>query len=50
MRTKLKVLIVDDEPLALDYMERLLSSVDDIEIIARCRSGREALAGFKSID
>lgn len=48
MRTKLKVLIVDDEPLALDYMERLLSSVDDIEIIARCRSGREALAELQN--
>lgn len=44
MTEKLRVLIVDDEPLALDYMERLLGAVDDIVIIARCRSGREALA------
>ena len=48
MTNKLKVLIVDDEPLALDYMERLLSQVDDIEIAARCRSGREALAELQS--
>lgn len=44
----LKVLIVDDEPLALDYMERLLSAVEDIEIIARCRSGREALVALQN--
>ena len=44
MTEKLRVLIVDDEPLALDYMERLLGAVDDIVIIARWRSGREALA------
>ena len=48
MTTKLKVLIVDDEPLALDYMERLLSSVGDIEIVARCRSGREALVELQN--
>lgn len=48
MTAKLKVLIVDDEPLALDYMERLLSSVDDIEIVARCRGGREALAELQN--
>lgn len=48
MTTKLKVLIVDDEPLALDYMQRLLSSVDDIEIVARCRSGREALVELQN--
>ena len=48
MTEKLRVLIVDDEPLALDYMERLLGAVDDIVIIARCRSGREALAQLQS--
>ena len=40
----LRVLLVDDEPLALDYMTELLSTVEGIEIIGRCRSGREALA------
>ena len=44
MTEKLRVLIVDDEPLALGYMERLLGALDDIVIVARCRSGREALA------
>ena len=44
MTDKLRVLIVDDEPLALEYMERLLGDVKGVEIVARCRSGREALA------
>ena len=39
----LRVLIVDDEPLALDYMETILASVGDVEVVGRCRSGREAL-------
>ena len=39
----LRVLIVDDEPLALDYMETILASVGDVELVGRCRSGREAL-------
>lgn len=48
MTEKLRVLIVDDEPLALDYMERILGGVDDIEIVARCRSGREALVELQN--
>lgn len=43
MTELLRVLIVDDEPLALEYMERLLTAVDGITIVGRCRSGREAL-------
>ena len=35
MTDKLRVLIVDDEPLALEYMERLLSDVEGVEILAR---------------
>ena len=48
MTDKLRVLIVDDEPLALDYMERLLGDVADVEIVARCRSGREALSELQN--
>ena len=44
MTEPLRILIVDDEPLALDYMENLLSSVADVKVVGRCRSGREALA------
>ena len=48
MTEKLRVLIVDDEPLALEYMARILGAVDDIEIVARCRSGREALVELQN--
>ena len=41
---ELRVLLVDDEPLALDYMAELLSDVDGVSIVGRCRGGREALA------
>ena len=52
MTQSLRVLIVDDEPLALDYMEMLLESVPDVNIVGRCRSGREALATLqqKTVD
>ena len=52
MPEKLRILIVDDEPLALDYMETLLKSVPGVSIVGRCRSGREALAALQkqSID
>ena len=34
MTEKLRVLIVDDEPLALEYMARILGAVDDIETVS----------------
>lgn len=46
----LRVLIVDDEPLALDYMESMLMSVPGVQLIGRCRSGREALAELQKQD
>ena len=33
MTEPLRVLIVDDEPLALDYMETLLASVPDVQLV-----------------
>lgn len=39
----MKVLIVDDEPLARTRMERLLEGMDDIEIVGEAKSGKEAL-------
>jgi DNA-binding LytR/AlgR family response regulator len=38
----LKVIIVDDEPLALDVMEALISKVPELEIVARCQNAIEA--------
>lgn len=40
----LRTLIVDDEPLALDLLRLLLARHEDIEIVAECRNGQEALS------
>ena len=42
MSHKIKCLIVDDEPVALDIMENHLSKIHAIEILARCRNANEA--------
>lgn len=39
----MKVLIVDDEPLARSRLRRLLSAKPDIIVAAECRNGREAI-------
>src|SRR5882757_7022986 len=41
---KLKTLIVDDEPLALDLLSLLLADYEDIEVVAKFRNGQEALS------
>ncbi|WP_409433256.1 LytR/AlgR family response regulator transcription factor [Litorimonas sp. RW-G-Af-16] len=38
-----KVVIVDDEPLALNLLSAILADIDDLEIVAECRNGREAV-------
>ncbi len=42
MSDKIKCIIVDDEPVALDIMENHLSKIDKIDIIGRCRNATEA--------
>lgn len=39
----LRVVIVDDEPLALSLLSAILGDVDDVEIVAICQEGREAV-------
>ena len=39
----LRVLIVDDEPLARERLRRLLSGEEDLEIIGECSNGQQAL-------
>lgn len=46
---KLKTMIVDDEPLALDLLRSFLSESSDIEIVAECRNGREAVEAALSL-
>ncbi len=40
---KLSVAIVDDEPLARDYLADLLSGYEDLELVAQCSDGFEAV-------
>lgn len=40
---KIRVLIVDDEPLAREGIQMRLKSEPDIEVIGECRNGREAV-------
>jgi two-component system, LytTR family, response regulator len=47
MTNRLKTLIIDDEPLARKGLEIRLRQYPEIEIIAQCSSGREAVAAVK---
>lgn len=40
---KIRCIIADDEPLALQLLQTLLQAKDDIEILAACSDGKEAL-------
>jgi len=42
--TKLKTVVVDDEPLALRLMVSFLENIPELEIVAECRNGSEAVA------
>jgi two-component system LytT family response regulator len=42
----LRVLIVDDEPLARQRLQRLLRGQDDLELLAPCADGRAAVAAI----
>jgi two-component system LytT family response regulator len=41
--SKLRTIIVDDEPLALNFLRAKLAKVAEIDIIAECKNGREAI-------
>ncbi|WP_299220439.1 LytTR family DNA-binding domain-containing protein [uncultured Aquimarina sp.] len=52
MNTKIKCLIVDDEPLAREIIENYVSRIDHLELIASCANALEAfnIIADKSID
>jgi two-component system nitrate/nitrite response regulator NarL len=39
----IRVVVADDHPLVLDALEALLTLEEDIEVVARCRDGAEAV-------
>lgn len=44
----LRTVLVDDEPLALDLLRVLLAAHLDVQIVAECENGREAVAWLQS--
>ena len=48
--SKLKTIIVDDEPLALKYLRSVLADSIDIEVVADFRNGREAVLAASQIN
>jgi DNA-binding LytR/AlgR family response regulator len=47
---KLKTIIVDDEPLARRLLASLLLQIPEIELIAECRNGREAIVATRDME
>ncbi|MEM8800555.1 MAG: response regulator [Pseudomonadota bacterium] len=46
--TKIRTLLVDDEPLALEGLAVRLEAFDDIEIAGTCKNGREAIKAVRA--
>ena len=44
----MKIAIVDDEPLARDYLNRILAAIPSVEISAAYKNGRQAIAGLQN--
>lgn len=47
---KHRAIIVDDEPLARERIRQLLASEADVEVVAECRDGHEAVAAVRELD
>ena len=43
MTDRMRVLLVDDEPLALAYLRSVLEAESDVNIVSECNNGRKAL-------
>ena len=46
---RIRALVVDDEPLARDMIREMLGDDSDVEIVAECANGREAVDSIKSL-
>ena len=47
--SRIRALVVDDEPLARDMIREMLENDSDVEIVAECTNGREAVEAIKSL-
>lgn len=46
--TRIRTILVDDEPLAIKGLKLRLEEFEDVEIVGECRNGREAIQCIKS--
>jgi two-component system LytT family response regulator len=46
---KLRIIVVDDEPLARQLLSVVLNDIPDVEVIAECTNGREAVARAREL-
>ena len=46
---RIRALVVDDEPLARDMIREMLEDDSEVEIVAECANGREAIETIKAI-
>jgi two-component system LytT family response regulator len=49
-REPLRVIVVDDESMARARLRRLLSETDDVEVIAECANGEEAIEAIVNLE
>ena len=47
---KLRTIIVDDEPLALKLLRTVLSEITDVEIVAECSNGKQAVEAATELE
>lgn len=45
----IRALVIDDEPLARDMIRELLGSDSDVEVVAECANGKEAIEAIRSL-
>ena len=48
MTTKIRCIIVDDEPVAREILERHIAKIDAIEVVASCKNAMEAFQAISS--
>ena len=46
---RIRALVVDDEPLAREMIREMLGDDSEVEIVAECANGREAVDAIKSL-
>lgn len=47
MSKKLSAILVDDEPLALRFLQSTINDFDSVDVICACNSGRDALSAIR---